>query len=329
LSKSKLTHSFETDGKKCLKPIVKDLHRGVYIFGAVPPPCKLEMDKVKQSISNIAKTFQEIRPDAVIVYDIQDEKSRNGKERPFPFFETHNPRLFAKLLAEKIFCEVIVYQALEGKTKENFPKYLSECTEEYGMKNIVYVGGSDYQISVPEATKITQEVKSEIFLGGITIPERHRDKGDEHLRIMSKADAGVTFFTSQVVYNPDNVIGMMRDYDELCKEQGKTPARIILAFAPFGRLETLKFLEWLGVEVADGTAKRVLRRKTPQSKIEESNEICWENLRKILDATRRLKINIPLGIAVESVSKYRDEQKGAEDLFIMLRKELEAYYNEK
>ena len=44
------------------------------------------------------------------------------------------------------------------------------------------------------------------MLGGVTIPERHRDKGDEHIRLYEKQLSGVSFFNSQIVYSPDNVI---------------------------------------------------------------------------------------------------------------------------
>jgi hypothetical protein len=56
-----------------------------------------------------------LQPDGVIVYDIQDEKSRSGEERPFPFLVTHEPRLYAQLLvhhsARDRKLEPVVYRA--------------------------------------------------------------------------------------------------------------------------------------------------------------------------------------------------------------------------
>jgi len=167
----------------------------------------------------------------------------------------------------------------------------------------------------------------DFLLGGITIPERHRDRLDEHQRLFQKWECGVSFFTSQVVYNADNAIWMLRDYDEFCKERNKPPARIIFAFAPFGRESTVNFLRWLGVELPEGTVKRVLTRGSPERCVKESNEICWENFKRILDAARRLKLSVPIGVTVESVSKYRDEQHGANELFVSLRELLNAYYS--
>jgi hypothetical protein len=58
-----------------------------------------------------------------------------------------------------------------------------------------------------------------------------------------------------VVYNVDVAIWLLRDYDELCKERGVKPARLIFTFAPFGRADTCTFLKWLGVEIPLGTGK--------------------------------------------------------------------------
>ena len=221
-----------------------------------------------------------------------------------------------------------MYQALTPeRTAETFNDYLKETIHEYGLKNIVFVGGgSSSPLSVTEASRLAIRYSEEFHLGGVTIPERHRDQKNEHRRVLDKSQNGVNYFTSQVIYNADNVIAFLRDYNDLCKQLGVAPARIMLAFAPFGRKGTLDFLRWLGVEVANGTAERVLSRGTTQLCIDESVLICWENLRRILDVHRNLKLQVPLGIAVESVSKFKDEQKAAEDLFKLLRQEIDDFY---
>jgi len=58
------------------------------------------------------------------------------------------------------------------------------------------------------------------------------------------------------------VIWLLRDYDEACKAGNIQPARLIFTFAPFGRKDTAHFLKWLGVEIPEGTEKRVLSRSS-------------------------------------------------------------------
>jgi len=314
--------------KKSFKEAMKDFSKPICFFGAVPPPEKLGEDVALKSADSWAKSFLELKPDGIIVYDIQDEKSRSGEERPFPFSKTYCPRKFAKELYQRTHLETIVYQALiPERTTETFNEYLRDTIQDFGIKNVVFVGGgSNCSLFVPEASRLAMRYSDEFHLGGVTIPERHRDQKNEHRRVLEKSQFGVSYFTSQVIYNADNVIAFLRDYNDLCKQNNIAPARIMLAFAPFGRKGTLDFLRWLGVEVANGTAERVLGRGTTQLCIDESVQICWENLRRILDVHKNLRLQVPLGVAVESVSKFRDEQKAAEDLFKHLRQEMDEFY---
>jgi len=311
-----------------------DKSNGLSLFGTVPPPKKLSIDQVTQIASCVAESIRVCQPDGVVVYDIQDEPSRNGTERPFPFFHTHEPRMYSQLIERMApEAETIIFRALTpNQSKEEFSDWISETINSYGGKNMVLVGGcrtcdEDSLLTVQEASKIIMDKHNELFLGGITIAERHRDKLNEHTRVYDKVDQGIGFFTSQVVYNADLAIWMLRDYDRLCKDQKREPVRIVFTFAPFGSEATVAFLRWLGVEIPDGTVKRALTRPTLKERVEESTQICWENWKRILDASKRLKIDVPLGFSVESVTKSKLEQEAAVDLFSSLKEEMQAYYD--
>lgn len=310
----------------------KDRTRGLALFGTVPPPKKISLEQVTQYAYCVAEVMRDLQPDGFQVYDIQDEKSRNGAERPFPFMETHDPRVFASILESIVpKSEPIVYRALSsGQTEEEFNAWITETIEQHKKTSIVLVGGSPQPnekiLTVSEATKLIKAQKSNSTIGGITIPERHRDKGDEPARMVDKIEKGMNFFTSQVVYNADNAIAMLRDYDEWTKANNKEPVRIVFTFAPFGSDNTVTFLSWLGVEVPEGTKKRVLLRPNLKARVEESAEICWENWRRILDAMKRLKIDVPIGFGVESVTKSKAESDVAVKLFKELREEMDNYY---
>eukprot|EP01114_Cavostelium_apophysatum_P021468 TRINITY_DN74_c0_g1_i1.p1 TRINITY_DN74_c0_g1~~TRINITY_DN74_c0_g1_i1.p1 ORF type:complete len:363 (+),score=72.20 TRINITY_DN74_c0_g1_i1:225-1313(+) len=314
------------------KSKVQDIRKGISLFGTVPPPKKLSSEQMTSIAACVAESLRTIHPDAVVVYDIQDEPSRNGTERPFPFLETHEPRIYGQLIENLApGTETIVFRAMTpNQSAADFAAWLSETIVHRGAKNMVLVGGSrqpgETLLSVQQAAAIARQQFPDLFLGGITIPERHRDRGNEHLLISGKVDEGVGFFTSQVVYNADNAIWMLKDYDSHCKQHGKQPVRLVFTFAPFGSESTVQFLRWLGVELPDGTVKRVLSRPNLKSRVQESIEICFENWKRILDASKRLKISIPIGFSVESVSKSKMEQDGAVELFSSLKEEMELYY---
>jgi len=304
--------------------------QGLCLFGVVPPPKRISFAKVEEYVEKLASSLSTIACDGIIVYDIQEEKGRCDDSRPFPFSETHEPRLMASMLKRLAGVDAIVYRAVADHPREIFDDWLTSTWEEHAIQHLVLVGGSSSSISypgysVPEAAKVVREHRYDYMIGGITIPERHRDKGCEHEILLKKTEQGVTFFTSQVVYNADNVICVLKDYDALCKAKGVTPSRIILAFAPFGSEETVKFLRWLGVELPDGTVRRVLSRGDIQARIQESIDICVENMKRILSVCRKHKLSVPLGVTVESVSRSKEEAEGALELFTQLRHQIDCH----
>jgi len=332
-SESQLHTNNKSQSNSDFKSKVKNHNKGLSLFGTVPPPKKLPIEQVSQIAESVAESIRLMKPDGVVVYDIQDEPSRNGTTRPFPFFHTHEPRTYAKLLENlSNNTEAIIYRGLmPGESETEFVNWVKETVQEYNGKNLVLVGGCTHSgetiLSVPHACELIKQNFPQLFLGGITIPERHRDRVDEHTRIQEKAETGIAFFTSQVVYNADNAIGLLRDYDEMCKTTGKSPVRIVFTFAPFGSDQTVLFLRWLGVELPEGTVRRVLSRASTGARIQESLEICLENWKRILDYSRRMNIQVPIGFSVESVSKSALELKGAVQLFSTLNEEMELYYN--
>lgn len=313
---------------------VRDTSKGVMLFGTVPPPLTCDQKQVRSIASSITENVKKINPDALVVYDIQDEPSRSGEPRPFPFFKTHQPRMFAGIMREMTNVEPIVFRAMVcGETKQDWTNWVNETTTEpYDMKNFAIVGGCREEgkklLRVDEASQILQQQVRGAVVGGIVIPERHRDKQDEPQRVYEKMMQGVSFFTSQVVYHADNAIWFLLDYAAFCEEKKIEPVRIVFTFAPFSSGRTVKFMEWLGVEIPLGTQKRVLSRPTSTSRAAESVNICVDLAKRILDAATMHQIKVPLGFSVESVSKSKLEGRAAVQLFKFLEELLLHYYNE-
>jgi hypothetical protein len=127
---------------KDFKQKVVDPTCGLGLFGTVPPPQKLPIEQMESIASSIADSIKSLRTDALMIYDIQDERSRDGTDRPFPFFKTHEPRRYAQLLERFASCETIVYRAMEsGESREQFNDWLAQ-TQTFGVKHMVIVGGS-------------------------------------------------------------------------------------------------------------------------------------------------------------------------------------------
>lgn len=113
----------------------------VCLFGTVPPRSNLTMARVEQYADRLAATIRQLRPDGVIVYEIQEEEGRDGNERPFAYATTHPPRQFAKMIGELADVESIVYRTVAYYPKEGFEEWLMETWDHYNAKALVLVGG--------------------------------------------------------------------------------------------------------------------------------------------------------------------------------------------
>jgi len=313
--------------------LVNSKYKGLCLYGTVPPRKCTPLERVRSFAKKLVEDVEKLGVDALVIYDVQDEPSRSGECRPFPFAQSYEPEFYAKIVKEFTTrpLECIIYRALPYITKEQFLSFLDFAKNEANCTYIALVGGpAKYNgLSVIEAARIARQTSYNFCVGGITLAERHRDAGNEDEIVAGKVENGLQFFTSQVVYNADNAISFLRDYDELCKRENRTPGRIIFTFAPFARQETADFLVWLGVELPKGTVKRVLSRDTPKARVDEAVEICRENLKRILDACERYGIDVPLGFNAECVSKHKEEIEGALELFAVLKDEMDLYSTKK
>ena len=305
---------------------------GVALFGSVPPRASVT-DPAKIS-AQAARFTSEICQlpgmDGVIVYDIQDEEGRDPSiERPYKFAHTISPARWAQELLKAGGVETIVYHGIANEEPSQLATWVDGVTET--SRAVVFVGASsskdEITMTVPQAGAQVRSHAPHVVQGGIWLPERHRDKGDEHERMAAKVRGGLTFFTSQVIFNADVAIWALRDYDEHCRRLGheEKPGRLIFTFAPFGRADTAVFLRWLGVEIPIGTEKRILSRTTKAEALVECVELCRENFKRILYAVEFYNVLVPIGVSVESVSKYRDEYSASLELFKVLRTELDAF----
>jgi 5,10-methylenetetrahydrofolate reductase len=314
--------------KQDLREKFADPARGVYLIGTCPPKADTTAEQADEIADKLLARLGQIDFDGLIVYDIQDESSRIDKPRPFPFMRTLDPRMYSSLLREKSAHPVITYKSVSQRDRADFEQWLVEAWEQYGIRDIVMVGSpsadGDIKLSLNDAYASLKEHPLNYQLGGVTIAERHAKKGNEHLRLLEKADNGCEFFVSQAVYNAQATIDMLTSYARECKARGETPKRVILTFTPCGSAKTLEFMEWLGISVPEGTRWRILDAANP---LMESIRVCRSNLEQILDAV--LHLDLPLGLNIESLTNRKDEIDASIRLYKLLKATLDLRLAEK
>ena len=287
-----------------LKEKIQSKKSGLLFYGLTPPKATNTNEEI-QIISQ--KHINRIKPlniDGIILYDIQDESDRTTQKRPFPFIKTLDSTVYANEYLNVLDLPIIVYKAVGKYDKEEMTTWLTNTKQKNSYS--VFVGAaSDTQkskINISEAYSLKEEVNKNLVLGGITIPERHTKKHDEHLRVFSKIEKGCEFFVSQAVYNLEAAKKFLDDYSSYAKENNKQTVPIIFTITPCGSAKTLEFMKWLGINIPAYLEEKLI----------DSGDILQESVKLSRDIFEELykygkQNGIPIGCNVESVAIRKEE----------------------
>ena len=282
---------------------IRKAKRPVVAYEILPPR---EKDGTLNSYAEkISSLLSQTHIDAINIPEVHDEDERGI--RPVKNLERAEAREFGKLLQDNVGIEVIVNRVTVHQDLDYQKNWIKETFYDYDIENLILVGGEKKDIkyigpSVNETSEyITRDLntgKFDVFCGGITIPSRKM----ESERLLRKGSNGIEFFTSQVLYDSTKTKKMLKYYHEVCKKNNVLPRRILLSFAPVSSEDNINFLKWLGVEIPQGTEKRLKQDNDKMSN--ESLKIASEILNDILANNEKLGITVPIGLNVEHIMSY-------------------------
>lgn len=242
--------------------------------------------------------------DALILYDIQDEGDRTQQARPFPYLATVDPGQFRDEHLADWDRPVVVYRSVGKYEPATLKGWFVD--QDPAQVATVLVGASSRDTSVrttlDEALSLWRDTDSALPMGGVTIPERHAQRADEHERLLRKQESGCSFFVTQVVYDLTAAKDLVSDYAYACRERGIEPAPLVFTLSVCGSLKTLEFLQWLGVHVPRWLQNQLVHSPDPLS---DSYEQCTRMASELATFCRQL--DVPFGFNVESVSVRRVE----------------------
>lgn len=274
---------------------------GIMTYGITPPKRDHDYEKLLEIAQKQMERIRRIDIDALVVYDIQDEADRTKDERTFPFIETVDPGFYAKNFLSAVDLPKIVYRCVGKYTKEQ----LADWTNSQERMYSVFVGAaSKHQpvtLSLKEAYRHVAD-NEHLVLGGVTIPERHITRKDEHLKVIQKCNDGCKFFISQVTYNAQAAKDFLSDYYYFCEENRIAMVPILFTLTPCGSVKTLEFMKWLGISIP-----RWLENDLQHSKdiLERSLQLSQDVFTDIFEFCREK--NIPAGCNIESLSTRKVE----------------------
>ena len=135
------------------------------------------------------------------------------------------------------------------------------------------------------------------MLGGVTIPERHQAKGDEHIRVFNKIASGCQFFVSQGVYDVNVSKNFLSEYYYYGQQHNIPLVPILFTLTPCGSIKTLQFMKWLGISFPKWLENELVHSHDILEKSIHVSEQNWQELKEF--ATEK---NIPIGCNIESVA---------------------------
>lgn len=283
---------------------IKNKETGIVLYGMTPPKENTEIERVKEIAGKHLNRIRNLSIDGIVLYDIQDESSRNEQERPFPFLPTFEPQKYSNDFLSELDLPKVLFQCVGKHSESSLSNWMHENISNEDLAVFVGNSSSEQQVEVTmdKAFQLRKSNAIDMPVGGVAIPERHFMKGDEHERMFNKINNGVSFFTTQAVYDVEASKNMLSDYYYYAKKHNLEMAPVMMTFSPCGSRKTMEFMKWLGIHFP-----RWLKNDLRNSDdfLGESTETCIRTFKELLNFS--LHKGIPIGCNIESVSVRKDE----------------------
>jgi Methylenetetrahydrofolate reductase len=278
------------------------------LFALTPPRSSSAGDRAQEIADATLARLRPLDLDGLILYDIADESARNPAERPFPFMPTMDPAVFFADNLTSWAGPVIIYRAVGKYSTAELRAWSADQDPSRVMAVLVGAASraSRPTTSLKQAQALTREANPTLLVGGVAIPERHAQRGDEHVRLLAKQDFGNRFFVTQIVYDTNAAKNLISDYHYACVERATNAAPIVFTVSVCGSTRTLEFLSWLGVAVPRWIENDL---RHAADTLEASYQLALASAIDLIAYCRAR--GVPFGINVESVSSRRVEIEAA------------------
>ena len=265
----------------------------VTLFEVVPPAAD-KPQAINESLTELRRVQQLV--DGINLPEIHDED--RGKERTSKFLQRVEPRVFGSRIQRELGADVVLNRVVVHDPKPEI--WFRETCLEWGLRHLVLVGGESAQggypgPSVMEAAALVRSEGLPMTLGGITIPSRKNES--DRMRVKSRA--GIDFFTSQILFDSNDIVWLIQRLNGL-------EARVFLSFAPVSHRRDLQFLRWLGADIPQDLDRFLLGSEDGAT---APTERCLE---RSLDLAQRILMDVfdnlppdppPLGLNIEHINR--------------------------
>jgi 5,10-methylenetetrahydrofolate reductase len=290
------------------RPLEEALAAGPLFFEPVPPPARTPAARVEERTAAVAELVRRTpRVDAVDVPELVDE-NHEGKPR----YRSGDIRDYALALQERTDRAAIVNKVVAHLEDAAALEAWARETVARGIRYAVLVGGASRYIPYPgpgvvEANRRCRPVFRAAGggLGNIAIPQR---TGEAH-RMLAKTRAGATFFTTQILFDSDQIVQLVREYDLLCRQAAISPVAVVVSFAPIADDQDVEFVRWLGADISEVAEAAILGEDDAEvaSRSEARALHVWQTVSR---SVKEEELTVPLGVNVEQISPRHLDQAG-------------------
>lgn len=231
-----------------LRERIRDRTRPVTLFELLPPARGVAA-ALEESLPPLRELGETV--DGINIPEIRNESGT--VPRRSRFVERMEARVFARHIKQQCGLETVVNRCTVYETDQ--AAWLRETHDGFGVRYLVLVGGESSKIrypgpSVQETARLAQAAGLDYFLGGISIPSRTH----EPQRIRAKHECGLRFFTTQVLFDSNDVVWLVKSLSGL-------DVRLFLSFAPISHPRDVDFLRWLGADVPEDVVHYILENQ--------------------------------------------------------------------
>lgn len=303
-----------------LRDRFKNKETGFLFYGMTPPKLTTEDDRLKEVAAKQIERIKRVPIDGLVLYDVQDESARTDVSRPFPYMATLAPDVYSDNYLQELDVPKIIYKSIGKFNRDSFTSWINKNSD--NIDCCVLVGAASksqaVSLSLHDAYKIKAASGSSLMLGGVTIPERHVTKKDEHIRIFDKIDNGCGFFISQCVYSVNNAKDFLSDYYYSSLENNRELKPVIFTLTPCGSMKTLEFMNWLGIDIPNWLKNEL---KHSEDFLAKSVKVCEEIAAELIEYCKNK--NMPIGFNIESVSIRKEEIEASIELLKSVKRLME------
>lgn len=230
---------------------------GSTVLEVVPPTLKSGLEGLYSRISRVRRLVANGDFDAINIPEIIDEENRNDRGvRVQNFSPRMEPRELGRRIQDELGLPVIVNHVVAFDPLAAQMDWIRETVGGFGIQNVVLVGAPHDRKkwpgpSVSEANAAFRNDFSSdrLKIGNICIPGREGSPIPESTRMEEKAKLGADFFTTQIIFNPKDILDLRKELVELNCEARKLP--MLVSLCPVRRQRNLAFLRYLGVKIED------------------------------------------------------------------------------